>query len=86
MFVRGGRGGDGVSCFYSEFRKEFGGFDGGDGGNGGYVILRGTCSGKMVVFICFWGRKFLFFYFNGNLNLKIDVWKLFLLNYVDVYV
>lgn len=40
VFVCGGNGGVGVSCFYSEFCKEFGGFDGGDGGNGGYVILR----------------------------------------------
>nr|KAF6471862.1 mitochondrial ribosome associated GTPase 2 [Molossus molossus] len=40
VLVRGGRGGDGVSCFHSEPRKEFGGPDGGDGGNGGHVILR----------------------------------------------
>ncbi|KAM5217859.1 mitochondrial ribosome-associated GTPase 2 isoform 1-T3 [Hipposideros larvatus] len=40
LLVRGGRGGDGVSCFHSEPRKEFGGPDGGDGGSGGHVILR----------------------------------------------
>nr|KAF6330509.1 mitochondrial ribosome associated GTPase 2 [Myotis myotis] len=40
VLVRGGRGGDGVSCFHSEPRKEFGGPDGGDGGNGGHIILR----------------------------------------------
>lgn len=40
VLVRGGRGGNGVSCFHSEPRKEFGGPDGGDGGNGGHVILR----------------------------------------------
>uniref|UniRef100_A0A8C9E530 Mitochondrial ribosome-associated GTPase 2 n=1 Tax=Phocoena sinus TaxID=42100 RepID=A0A8C9E530_PHOSS len=40
VLVRGGRGGDGVSCFHSEPRKEFGGPDGGDGGYGGHVILR----------------------------------------------
>ncbi|XP_027477911.1 mitochondrial ribosome-associated GTPase 2 isoform X1 [Zalophus californianus] len=40
VLVRGGRGGDGVSCFHSEPRKEFGGPDGGDGGNGGHVVLR----------------------------------------------
>lgn len=40
VLVRGGRGGDGVSCFHSEPRKEFGGPDGGDGGSGGHVILR----------------------------------------------
>ncbi|XP_055964051.1 mitochondrial ribosome-associated GTPase 2 [Sorex fumeus] len=40
VLVRGGHGGDGVSCFHSEPRKEFGGPDGGDGGNGGHVILR----------------------------------------------
>ncbi|KAM8775857.1 mitochondrial ribosome-associated GTPase 2 [Rhynchonycteris naso] len=40
VLVRGGRGGDGASCFHSEPRKEFGGPDGGDGGSGGHVILR----------------------------------------------
>ncbi|XP_052506905.1 mitochondrial ribosome-associated GTPase 2 isoform X2 [Budorcas taxicolor] len=40
VLIRGGRGGNGVSCFHSEPRKEFGGPDGGDGGNGGHVILR----------------------------------------------
>nr|XP_010952683.1 mitochondrial ribosome-associated GTPase 2 [Camelus bactrianus] len=40
VLVRGGRGGDGVTCFHSEPRKEFGGPDGGDGGSGGAVILR----------------------------------------------
>ncbi|XP_055400492.1 mitochondrial ribosome-associated GTPase 2 [Bubalus kerabau] len=40
VLVRGGHGGNGVSCFHSEPRKEFGGPDGGDGGNGGHVILR----------------------------------------------
>ncbi|XP_058988885.1 mitochondrial ribosome-associated GTPase 2 [Mustela lutreola] len=40
VLVCGGRGGDGVSCFHSEPRKEFGGPDGGDGGNGGHVVLR----------------------------------------------
>nr|XP_019609024.1 PREDICTED: mitochondrial ribosome-associated GTPase 2 isoform X6 [Rhinolophus sinicus] len=40
LLVRGGRGGDGLSCFHSEPRKEFGGPDGGDGGSGGHVILR----------------------------------------------
>ncbi|XP_042555488.1 mitochondrial ribosome-associated GTPase 2 isoform X1 [Dipodomys spectabilis] len=40
VFVRGGNGGSGASCFHSEPRKEFGGPDGGDGGNGGHVILR----------------------------------------------
>nr|XP_004410221.2 PREDICTED: mitochondrial ribosome-associated GTPase 2 [Odobenus rosmarus divergens] len=40
VLIRGGRGGDGVSCFHSEPRKEFGGPDGGDGGNGGHVVLR----------------------------------------------
>ncbi|XP_045651189.1 mitochondrial ribosome-associated GTPase 2 [Ursus americanus] len=40
VLVCGGRGGDGVSCFHSEPRKEFGGPDGGDGGSGGHVILR----------------------------------------------
>ncbi|XP_032243579.1 mitochondrial ribosome-associated GTPase 2 isoform X1 [Phoca vitulina] len=40
VLVRGGRGGDGVSCFHSEPQKEFGGPDGGDGGNGGHVVLR----------------------------------------------
>lgn len=43
VLVCGGRGGDGVSCFHSEPRKEFGGPDGGDGGSGGHVILRGMC-------------------------------------------
>ncbi|XP_020933868.1 mitochondrial ribosome-associated GTPase 2 isoform X1 [Sus scrofa] len=40
VLVRGGRGGDGASCFHSEPRKEFGGPDGGDGGSGGHVILK----------------------------------------------
>ncbi|XP_066240421.1 mitochondrial ribosome-associated GTPase 2 [Saccopteryx leptura] len=40
VLIRGGRGGDGASCFHSEPRKEFGGPDGGDGGSGGHVILR----------------------------------------------
>ncbi|XP_007952911.1 mitochondrial ribosome-associated GTPase 2 [Orycteropus afer afer] len=40
VLVRGGDGGNGVSCFHSEPRKEFGGPDGGDGGSGGHVILR----------------------------------------------
>ncbi|XP_042786422.1 mitochondrial ribosome-associated GTPase 2 [Panthera leo] len=40
VLVRGGCGGDGVSCFHSEPRKEFGGPDGGDGGDGGHVILK----------------------------------------------
>ncbi|XP_019827647.2 mitochondrial ribosome-associated GTPase 2 isoform X1 [Bos indicus] len=40
VLVRGGHGGNGVSCFHSEPRKEFGGPDGGDGGNGGHVVLR----------------------------------------------
>ncbi|XP_077612956.1 mitochondrial ribosome-associated GTPase 2 [Crocuta crocuta] len=40
VLIRGGHGGDGVSCFHSEPRKEFGGPDGGDGGDGGHVILR----------------------------------------------
>ncbi|XP_054580156.1 mitochondrial ribosome-associated GTPase 2 isoform X1 [Eptesicus fuscus] len=40
VLVRGGHGGDGVSCFHSEPRKEFGGPDGGDGGNGGHIILK----------------------------------------------
>nr|XP_015099436.1 mitochondrial ribosome-associated GTPase 2 isoform X1 [Vicugna pacos]XP_015099437.1 mitochondrial ribosome-associated GTPase 2 isoform X1 [Vicugna pacos]XP_031543510.1 mitochondrial ribosome-associated GTPase 2 isoform X1 [Vicugna pacos]XP_031543511.1 mitochondrial ribosome-associated GTPase 2 isoform X1 [Vicugna pacos] len=40
VLVRGGRGGDGVTCFHSEPRKEFGGPDGGDGGSGGAIILR----------------------------------------------
>ena len=43
VLIRGGCGGDGVSCFHSEPRKEFGGPDGGDGGDGGHVILKGTC-------------------------------------------
>ncbi|XP_077191892.1 mitochondrial ribosome-associated GTPase 2 [Paroedura picta] len=38
--VTGGKGGDGMSCFLSEPRKEFGGPDGGDGGNGGHIILK----------------------------------------------
>ncbi|KAB0404603.1 hypothetical protein E2I00_017050, partial [Balaenoptera physalus] len=38
VLVRGGRGGDGVSCFHSEPRKEFGGPDGGDGGYGGHQV------------------------------------------------
>ncbi|XP_076973196.1 mitochondrial ribosome-associated GTPase 2 [Tamandua tetradactyla] len=38
--VRGGNGGNGMSCFHSEPRKEFGGPDGGDGGSGGHIILR----------------------------------------------
>ncbi|XP_025787910.1 mitochondrial ribosome-associated GTPase 2 [Puma concolor] len=40
VLIRGGCGGDGVSCFHSEPRKEFGGPDGGDGGDGGHVILK----------------------------------------------
>ncbi|XP_054429308.1 mitochondrial ribosome-associated GTPase 2 [Pteronotus mesoamericanus] len=40
VLVRGGRGGNGASCFHSEPRKEFGGPDGGDGGSGGHVVLR----------------------------------------------
>ncbi|XP_004456741.2 mitochondrial ribosome-associated GTPase 2 [Dasypus novemcinctus] len=40
VLVRGGHGGDGMSCFHSEPRKEFGGPDGGDGGSGGHVILK----------------------------------------------
>ncbi|XP_006896995.1 PREDICTED: mitochondrial ribosome-associated GTPase 2 [Elephantulus edwardii] len=40
VLLRGGNGGDGMSCFHSEPRKEFGGPSGGDGGNGGNVILR----------------------------------------------
>ncbi|KAM8919666.1 mitochondrial ribosome-associated GTPase 2 isoform 1-T3 [Lycaon pictus] len=40
VLIRGGRGGDGASCFHSEPRKEFGGPDGGDGGSGGHVVLR----------------------------------------------
>uniref|UniRef100_A0A8C3VLC1 Mitochondrial ribosome-associated GTPase 2 n=1 Tax=Catagonus wagneri TaxID=51154 RepID=A0A8C3VLC1_9CETA len=40
VLVRGGRGGDGASCFHSEPRKEFGGPDGGDGGDGGHVVLK----------------------------------------------
>lgn len=40
VLVQAGRGGNGVSCFHSEPRKEFGGPDGGDGGNGGHVLLR----------------------------------------------
>ncbi|XP_045689301.1 mitochondrial ribosome-associated GTPase 2 [Phyllostomus hastatus] len=40
VLFRGGRGGNGASCFHSEPRKEFGGPDGGDGGSGGHVVLR----------------------------------------------
>ncbi|XP_057359118.1 mitochondrial ribosome-associated GTPase 2 isoform X1 [Manis pentadactyla] len=40
VLVQAGRGGNGVSCFHSEPRKEFGGPDGGDGGNGGHVLLQ----------------------------------------------
>ncbi|XP_006873457.1 PREDICTED: mitochondrial ribosome-associated GTPase 2 [Chrysochloris asiatica] len=40
VLVRGGDGGSGMSCFFSEPRKEFGGPSGGDGGSGGHVILR----------------------------------------------
>ncbi|XP_001505964.3 mitochondrial ribosome-associated GTPase 2 [Ornithorhynchus anatinus] len=38
--VTGGRGGNGITCFHSEPRKEFGGPDGGNGGDGGHVILK----------------------------------------------
>ncbi|XP_053527045.1 mitochondrial ribosome-associated GTPase 2 isoform X2 [Artibeus jamaicensis] len=48
VLVRGGRGGDGASCFHSEPRKEFGGPDGGDGGSGGHVILKGSRSAAEV--------------------------------------
>ncbi|XP_068928633.1 mitochondrial ribosome-associated GTPase 2 isoform X3 [Petaurus breviceps papuanus] len=40
VFVTGGSGGNGMSCFHSEPRKEYGGPDGGDGGDGGHVILK----------------------------------------------
>ncbi|XP_078006014.1 mitochondrial ribosome-associated GTPase 2 isoform X4 [Phascolarctos cinereus] len=40
VFVTGGNGGNGMSCFHSEPRKEYGGPDGGDGGDGGHVILK----------------------------------------------
>lgn len=62
VLVCGGRGGDGVSCFHSEPRKEFGGPDGGDGGNGGHVVLRGTCWeggwGRSAVPAHLWGGAF----------------------------
>ncbi|XP_043844322.1 mitochondrial ribosome-associated GTPase 2 isoform X2 [Dromiciops gliroides] len=40
VFITGGNGGNGMSCFHSEPRKEYGGPDGGDGGDGGHVILK----------------------------------------------
>lgn len=90
VLVRGGRGGDGVSCFHSEPRKEFGGPDGGDGGNGGHIILRGRCSEGQLgqdhcVCTC-WGRKFPPSHPDRNLNSEVDVWASFLLNYVNVYI
>ncbi|TKC45016.1 hypothetical protein EI555_003528, partial [Monodon monoceros] len=51
VLVRGGRGGDGVSCFHSEPRKEFGGPDGGDGGYGGhYQGFDGGAGGRKNCF------------------------------------
>uniref|UniRef100_A0A8C3PFN0 Mitochondrial ribosome-associated GTPase 2 n=1 Tax=Chrysemys picta bellii TaxID=8478 RepID=A0A8C3PFN0_CHRPI len=38
--VIGGHGGQGITSFHSEPRKEFGGPDGGNGGDGGHVILK----------------------------------------------
>ena len=52
VLVRGGRGGDGASCFHSEPRKEFGGPDGGDGGSGGHVILKGARGGSGRCGVC----------------------------------
>ncbi|XP_034979887.2 mitochondrial ribosome-associated GTPase 2 [Zootoca vivipara] len=40
IYVVGGKGGDGISCFHSEPRKIYGGPDGGDGGDGGHIILK----------------------------------------------
>ncbi|XP_063153040.1 mitochondrial ribosome-associated GTPase 2 [Candoia aspera] len=40
VHVVGGKGGDGIACFLSEPRKEFGGPDGGDGGDGGHIIFK----------------------------------------------
>ncbi|XP_077785479.1 mitochondrial ribosome-associated GTPase 2 isoform X3 [Podarcis muralis] len=40
VYVVGGKGGDGISCFHSEPRKIYGGPDGGDGGDGGDIILK----------------------------------------------
>lgn len=39
-----GKGGDGITCFHSEPRKEFGGPDGGNGGDGGHIIVKGKRS------------------------------------------
>uniref|UniRef100_A0A8D0HAC4 Mitochondrial ribosome-associated GTPase 2 n=1 Tax=Sphenodon punctatus TaxID=8508 RepID=A0A8D0HAC4_SPHPU len=36
----GGNGGEGITSFHSEPRKEFGGPDGGNGGDGGRIILK----------------------------------------------
>ncbi|KAG8131645.1 hypothetical protein E2320_009559 [Naja naja] len=50
VHVIGGKGGDGIACFLSEPRKEFGGPNGGDGGDGGHVIFKGKgTAGKSEV-------------------------------------
>lgn len=42
LFVRAGKGGDGIVAFHSEPYKPRGGPDGGDGGDGGSVILEAS--------------------------------------------
>ena len=88
VLVRGGHGGNGVSCFHSEPRKEFGGPDGGDGGNGGHVILRGRChraAGEVHCVCHLWMGSLHLLALTG-ISIQNPCVDIILLNYVDVHI
>uniref|UniRef100_A0A0B8RUJ5 GTP-binding protein 5 n=1 Tax=Philothamnus irregularis TaxID=1899461 RepID=A0A0B8RUJ5_9SAUR len=58
VHVIGGKGGDGIACFLSEPRKEFGGPNGGDGGDGGHVIFKVDQQIKSLAYVHSFYRGF----------------------------